>query len=174
MKIQIIGYGGSGKSTLAKRLGDIYDIPVVHLDNLHFEGNWQERPDAEMGALLEAFLNEHDEWVIDGNYSHIAPRRFSESDMTIFLNFERVRCFLSAWHRYRTYRGRARESCPCPEKFDRTFRHWLLFGGRTKKRRAQHWQNLSKTKGQQIVLKTRKEVRLFLSDLEKQLQPKEN
>ncbi len=168
MKIQIIGYSGSGKSTLAKALGEIYQIPVLHLDNLHWFGNWQERPDAEMSALLEAFLNEHTEWVIDGNYSRIAPTRFEESDMTVFLDFGRIPCYLSAWRRYRTYRGTARDSCPCPEKLDHTFRRWLLFDGRTKKRKAQHRQNLSKTKGLQIVLKNRKEVKKFLEMHQKQ------
>ena len=173
MKIQIIGYSGSGKSTLAKKLGDLYGIPVIHLDNLHFFGNWQERPDAEMNALLETFLNEHESWVIDGNYSRIAPRRFEDSDMTIFLNFERARCFLSALRRYRTWRGKTRDSCHCPEKFDHAFRHWLLWGSRTKKRRAQHAINLSKTNGRKLIFKNRKQVHRFLEDIEQQLQAKE-
>lgn len=162
MKIQIIGYSGSGKSTMATRLGELCRVPVLHLDNAHWYGNWQERTDEEMNACVTAFLKTHDDWVIDGNYSRIAPERFTESDMTIFFNFGRLPCFFAAWRRYRTYRGRPRESCPCPEKFDRTFRRWILFEGRTKKRRAQHRENLTKTAGKQIILKNRRQANAFL------------
>ena len=41
-KITIIGPSGSGKSTLAKQLGDFYEVPVIHLDSLYFNPNWQE------------------------------------------------------------------------------------------------------------------------------------
>ena len=158
MKIQIIGYSGAGKSTLAKRLGALYGIPVLHLDNLHFYGDWQERPNSEMNTLAEAFLNEHEGWVIDGNYYRIAPTRFEESDMTVFLHFGRLRCFLAAWRRYRQHKGTARDSCPCEEKFDRAFRRWLWRDGRTKERHQKHCAHLQKTRGEQIVLRNRKEL----------------
>ncbi len=165
MKVQIIGYSGSGKSTLAASLGACLGLPVLHLDNAHWYGSWQERPDDEMSALVESFLNQHENWIIDGNYSRIAPQRFEESDITIFFDFGRIFCFFSAWRRYRNYRGTARESCPCPEKFDREFRRWILKDSRTKKRRRQHLDNLSKTKGQQIILKNRREANAFLADI---------
>jgi adenylate kinase family enzyme len=163
MKIQIIGYSGSGKSTMAAELGRQLGLPVLHLDNAHWYGNWQERSDEEMSALVEAFLNEHESWVIDGNYSRIAPTRFEESDLTVFFNFARLPCFFAAWGRYRKYRGTPRESCPCPEKLDRTFRRWLLFESRTKKRRQQYLVNLAKTGGERVILKNRKQANAFLA-----------
>ena len=36
MKVAVIGYSGSGKSTLAKKLGRIYQCPVLHLDRINF------------------------------------------------------------------------------------------------------------------------------------------
>ena len=166
MKIQIIGYSGSGKSTLARTLGDILGVPVLHLDNAHFYGDWQEKNREEMSQEVEAFLEAHTGWVIDGNYSSVAPRRFRESDMTIYLNFGRVRCFFSAYHRYLKYRGRARESCPCREKFDRTFALWILRDGRTPARRKKHLENLSATSGTQVTLKNRGAVRRFVKDFQ--------
>jgi len=165
VKIQIIGYSGAGKSTLAAQLGALYGIPVLHLDNLHWYGNWQERPDDEMNALAEAFLKAHESWVIDGNYSRIAPTRFEESDMTVFFDFGRLRCFLSAWRRYRAYRGMARESCPCPEKFDREFRRWILKDSRTKKHQMRHRDNLNKTNGKKIVLRNRRAAKRLFATL---------
>lgn len=47
MKIAVIGYSGSGKSTLAGVLGERYDIPVLHLDRVHFLPDWQEREDSK-------------------------------------------------------------------------------------------------------------------------------
>lgn len=173
MKIQIIGYSGSGKSTMAARLGELLEIPVLHLDNLHWYGNWQEQSDAEMSALTEAFLNGNDDWVIDGNYSCIAPDRFRQSDITLFFDFGRIPCFLAALGRYRRYRGKARESCPCPEKFDRTFRHWLLVAGRTGARRSQHQKNLALTAGKQIVLKNRRQAERFFAAFAAHYQDKE-
>jgi adenylate kinase family enzyme len=164
MRIQIIGYSGSGKSTLARALGELYGIPVLHLDNTKFYGDWQEYSFEEQNAAVEAFLADHDAWVIDGTYSRIAPRRFAESDMTIFLNFNRIFCFFSAWRRYLKYRGRARESCPCREKFDAEFCRWLLFEGRTRAKRQKLEQLLSKTEGERIVLKSRRAVNAFLKE----------
>ena len=165
MKIQIIGYSGAGKSTLAKKLGELYGIPVLHLDNLHFYGDWQERTDDEMSALVEAFLNEHESWVIDGNYYRIAPTRFEKSDITVFLRLGRLRCFLAAWRRYRQNKGAARESCPCKEKFDRAFRRWLWCDGRTKERYRKHCAQLAKARGEKIILTNRKAINSLVKRL---------
>ena len=61
MKIQIYGYSGSGKSTLAHDLGAKLELPVLHMDTVHFLPGWQVRLDhgievrhldrAEMDAL---------------------------------------------------------------------------------------------------------------------------
>ena len=43
MKIAVMGYSGAGKSTLAKKLGRLYDCPVLYLDRIQFEPGWKER-----------------------------------------------------------------------------------------------------------------------------------
>ncbi|MGN1001823.1 MAG: DNA topology modulation protein FlaR [Oscillospiraceae bacterium] len=163
MKIQIIGYSGSGKSTLAAALGERLGLPVLHLDTVHFYGHWQERSPEEMAARVRRFLAENRGWVIDGNYSGVAPERFGMSDMTVFLDINRVTCFFAALGRYRTYRGKCRESCGCPEKFDREFIRWLLWEGRGReKKRAM----LEKCPGERVILKSRRQVRRFLERFE--------
>lgn len=92
VRIQIIGYSGSGKSTLARRLGELYGLPVLHLDAVQFYGNWNERSLEEQNALVQKFLEQNEGWVIDGNYARVCPQRFAMADACIFLDFARVPC----------------------------------------------------------------------------------
>lgn len=137
MKIQIIGYSGSGKSTLARQLGELLSLPVLHMDATRFYGDWQEYTHAQQEETVRRFLKQNRQcgWVIDGNYSSIATERFSQSDITVFLDFNRFFCYFSAKRRYKKYKGRCREDLPCVEKFDKEFRRWLLWEGRTPSRR---------------------------------------
>ena len=165
MKIQIIGYSGSGKSTLAKTLGEFYGIPHLHLDNLRYYGDWQERSDEEMSKLVEEFIKKNKDWVIDGTYFKIFPKRFEMTDQTIFLNFNRFVCYHAAKKRYKKSKGVARESFPCPDKFDRSFKWWLLFSGRTKKRKKKHLDALNKSPGEKLIFKSRKQLEKYLQKL---------
>ena len=86
MKIAIIGYSGSGKSTLAKTLGELYDIPTLHLDTVHFLPNWVERTNEDERRIVTEFLDKNEGWVIDGSYSKIVyERRMEEADKIILL-----------------------------------------------------------------------------------------
>lgn len=162
MKIQIIGYSGSGKSTLAKELSDIADIPLLHLDSTYYYGDWQERTRDEQTEIVRAFVAANDSWVIDGNYMAVATERFEMSDVTIFLDFPKWRCFWAAYRRSVKYRNKSRPDLPCGEKFDRSFRRWLLVDGRTKERRQQLLDCLNATSGRKVVLQTRREVQQFV------------
>ena len=44
MKIAVMGYSGAGKSTLAKKLGRLYDCPVLYLDRIQFEPDGKREP----------------------------------------------------------------------------------------------------------------------------------
>ena len=167
MKIQIIGYSGSGKSTLAQQLGDIAGIPVLHLDSTHFYGEWQERTAEEQTAIVRDFMAANDSWVIDGNYTSVATERFALTDMTIFMDFNRLFCFFSAYRRSRKYRGKRRPDLPCVEKFDRSFRRWILIDSRKKVFRQKVLHNLNATNGQKVILKNRRQVRKFVTQFAK-------
>ena len=95
MKIAILGYSGSGKSTLARALGEHYGIPVLHLDTVQFLPDWQVRPKEEQLAIVQDFMDTHDSWVIDGNYSNLLqPRRLEEADRVVLLLFNRFSSLL--------------------------------------------------------------------------------
>lgn len=164
MKIQIIGYAGSGKSTLAKRLAKHYNINYLHLDNTHFYGNWEERTVKEQTEIVDKFLLENENWIIDGNYSKVSPKRFEESDITIFLNYNRFYCYKKAKRRYKENKNKIRESCPCVEKFDLKFKYWIMFKSRTKQRRKQYIINLNKTKGQKLIFNNISELNNWLKE----------
>ena len=90
MKIAILGYSGSGKSTLARQLGELYGVPVLHLDTVMFLPNWRERPKDEQLAIVQDFMDAQEGWVIDGNYSNLLQsRRLEEADRVVLLLFNR-------------------------------------------------------------------------------------
>ena len=174
MKISIIGYSGSGKSTLAAHLGELYGLPVLHLDSVQFLPGWQDRPREERERMVAAFLDEHEEsgWVIDGTYSSLLPeRRFDRSDRIIFLNFSRITCLFRVWRRYRTYRGRVRFSAAegCPEKLDRAFVLWVLRDGRTPERRQKYRDILARCPGETRILGSQRAIDRYLEECRREV-----
>jgi adenylate kinase family enzyme len=165
VKIQIIGYSGSGKSTLAKKLSEFYNIPRLYLDTLKYYGNWEERSREDIRKDLQFFLDNNDSWVIDGNYSSVCPSRFEESDITIYLNYNRFFCYRMCKKRYKMYKDVPRESCNCKEKLDKQFKRWILWEGRTNKVKKKHLDNLNKTKGQKLIFKNRRELNKWLEEI---------
>ena len=170
MKIQIVGYSGSGKSTLAKQLGEMYNIPVLHLDTAKYRADGSERTDEEKIAIVQKFLDENDSWVIDGNYKKTCPERFEMSDMTIFLKLNRFVCYFSAKKRAQRRKTQPDDDFPCEDKFDKEFRKWVFWQGRTRERTKMIYDCLNMTKGKKIVLKTRRQINKFLENCKKEIE----
>ncbi len=132
MRIMVMGYSGSGKSTLAAALGKKYSIPVLHLDCVHFQKDWQERSREKSLYILEPYM-EQPHWVIDGNYTGLSlEERVDHADRIIILKLPRLLCLRGVLRRYRKYKGVARPSMAsgCKEKLDLPFLWWVLFRGR--------------------------------------------
>lgn len=49
----IIGYPGSSKSTLAKKLAQMTQIPVCHIDSLRFLPDWQPKKSEDIKQEVE-------------------------------------------------------------------------------------------------------------------------
>ena len=162
MKISIIGYSASGKSTFAKNIGDILNIPVLHLDKVNFLPNWEERKVEESEKIVLNFIEENNnKFVIDGNYSKFAyDLRMKISDKIIFFDFDRFTCLFQAFQRYNKYKGKVRESMSegCCEKLDWEFIKWVLFDGRTEERINRYNRVIEQYKDKIIIVKNRQEA----------------
>ncbi len=167
MKIAILGYSGSGKSTLAGKLSELYNIPVMHLDRVHFIPGWEERDRDEARALVAEFM-QNSSWVIDGNYrGFYQQERIKQADKIIILLFPRLICLYRAFGRYNKYKNRTREDMAegCNEKLDREFTWWILHKGRAKAA-FNHYNGIFSAYPQKtVVLKSQRQVDEYLQSL---------
>lgn len=169
MKIVIIGYSGAGKSTLAMRLGELYKASVLHLDTVQFLPNWIEREFSEKEKIVTDFLDKNSSWVIDGTYSQLhLDRRLEEADLIILLLFNRFTCLGRVISRYRKYKGKSRPDMAdgCTEKLDSEFIRWVLFNGRTHKKREKFKKILKKFPQKAVIIYNQHQLDKFVNEVE--------
>lgn len=165
MKIAILGYSGSGKSTTAQKLSIHYNIEVLHLDTVQFLPNWVERDDEEKRLIVKNFMDTHDQWIIEGNYSKLfQERRLSEADIIIILLFNRWQALVRVIKRYFKYRGRSREDMAdgCNEKLDKEFIRWVLFDGRSSTKREHYKRIFDLNKSKTIIINNQTQLDEFM------------
>src|SRR4051812_47301605 len=86
-RIVVYGATGSGKTTLSRRLGSILGLPVIELDAIRHDGDWDATDWDEMRARLEALVARYtDGWVAEGNYSRVRDVTLSRADTLISLD----------------------------------------------------------------------------------------
>ena len=90
-RILIIGCPGSGKSYFAKRLGEILNLPVIHMDNLYWKKDKTSITREELINKLKPHL-EKDSWIIDGNYHNTLKLRLEYATDVFFLDVSREEC----------------------------------------------------------------------------------
>ena len=164
-RIIIIGCGGAGKSTLARKLGEVLDLPVVHLDKLFWKPGWVETTAEEFDALLAQELAK-DQWIMDGNFNRTLPERIKRCDTIIYLDFSRFACLMGVLKRIITTYGKVRPDMGegCPERIDLDFLKWVW--NFNKNKRESYYKLLNEAENvETIVLKNRRAVKLFLKSL---------
>ena len=164
-RIIIIGCGGAGKSTLARKLGEVLNLPVVHLDKLFWKPNWVEKSNEEFDALLAQELAK-DRWIMDGNFNRTMPERMKRCDTIIYLDFSRFACLMGVLKRVITTYGKVRPDMGegCPERIDLEFLKWVW--NFNKNKRESYYKLLNEAENvETIVLKNRRAVNLFLKSL---------
>jgi adenylate kinase family enzyme len=166
-RIAIIGSGGAGKSTLARQLSALVDIPVYHLDAIHWQPGWQSIGRDELIKKTTNILKENDSWIIDGNYGATMNIRLEQADTIIFLHFKTITCLYGITKRRIQFHKKTRPDMgkDCPEKLDWEFFNWVRQFN--KKKVPAIYEQLSKQENKDIhILKNRKEVKKYLSNLD--------
>lgn len=97
-KILIFGNSGSGKSTLAKYLSAKEGLAHLDLDVLAWlpTSPPQRMPLEESRAKIEAFLKDHENWVVEGCYTDLLELLAHEASQIIFMDLSVERCIDNA------------------------------------------------------------------------------
>lgn len=143
MKICIIGYSGSGKSELAEQLSHLYEIPVLHLDEL--------RDIKEKEYVLNTFIHQKD-WIVDGNYYELHSNRFDICDEIYFLDYNRFYCYLECFKRFL-------------QNFE--FQKWILTEQREQKIKEEHYSHLILYGKRKYHFKNKIQLKKHLNTLKK-------
>jgi len=168
-RIMIVGQPGSGKSTLARDLGRKTGLPVVHIDHIHWQPGWIERPRDEKTRLCHE-VEAREEWIFEGGHSATWRNRLARADMLIWLDLPLPLRLWRVVKRTVVWNGRNRPDLPegCPEGFHRETLPFWRFIWRTRITAQVNIQRLwdSAPEGKaKVRLGSRAEVRRFLNRL---------
>jgi adenylate kinase family enzyme len=93
MRIVITGNGGSGKTWLGNMLAERLSLPLVHLDDLYWDGPYggvgrdkQQVYDAVVRKAAEA------EWIIEGIYGWLLPPALERATAFVFIDLPVADC----------------------------------------------------------------------------------
>lgn len=118
-RIMVVGGPGSGKSTLARALGVRLDLPVHHMDRIHWLPGFVQRVDDERVAMALA-VEETEAWVFEGGLSKTYDHRASRASALVWLDLPLPLRFARVIWRTLSMRGETRPDLPegCPERMD--------------------------------------------------------
>lgn len=94
-RVCVIGCSGAGKSRLAVQMGEVFDLPVIHLDRYFWRPGWVPSPQEEWWAVQEELVR-REEWILDGNYTSSLHIRLPRADTVVFLDYPRSLCLRRA------------------------------------------------------------------------------
>jgi adenylate kinase family enzyme len=112
-RINIIGAPGSGKTTLARKLSEIYDLPVIHMDYIGLSKTYDamnNKPAFQAKIKKEC---EKERWIIEGVYKATLAYRVPRAELTILLDYPRYLYVYRVFKRRIQYHGKQR-----PEMID--------------------------------------------------------
>ena len=86
-KIAVIGNAGGGKTRLSRRLSELHQLPVVHVDSIQFLPGMNIRPQDETRSVLRDVAG-RERWLIDGfGPLDLIEQRFQLADQVVFIDF---------------------------------------------------------------------------------------
>lgn len=124
-RVAVLGPGGAGKTTFSRRLGAVTGLPVVHLDEQHWQPGWTPTPREAWRAWQEEHLVADGHWIADGNYSGTMDVRLSRADTVVLLFTPRGRRLGRVLRRTLGSLGRPVQASGCPERLDPAFLRWV-------------------------------------------------
>ncbi|MBR0295396.1 MAG: adenylate kinase [Bacilli bacterium] len=118
----VVGSGGAGKSSISRKLRDILNLPLYHLDNIFWKEDRTHVTREEFDTKLDELLSK-DKWIIDGDYSRTYEMRMQRADTIIFLDYPLEVCLEGAESRI----GKPRPDIHWKEDvFDPEFKQWII------------------------------------------------
>ena len=102
-KVIIIGCSGAGKSYFAKKLHDITEIPLYHLDLIWHKPKKTHISREEFDETLKRIFQE-DAWIMDGDYSRTMEIRMQACDTIILFDIPYEICMYGIKEREGTKR----------------------------------------------------------------------
>ncbi|PFG13764.1 topology modulation protein [Bacillus sp. es.036] len=170
-RIMVMGASaGAGKSTFAKKLGEILDYEVYHLDALFWKPGWIE-------ASLDEFRTSQEKialtsrWIIEGNYSNSHDIRVAQADTIIYIHAPRLLCLYRVLKRWITHIGKTRSDMGkgCNEKMEWSFLTfiWTTYYPR-KEKMKKRFEEIQQTSPEKkiILLQNKSEIANFLHELQ--------
>jgi adenylate kinase family enzyme len=168
MRISIIGLPGSGKSTLAAAISKKLSIPHIHLDRFWFESGGEARSGktqnleevrARVGEKAD-LAAEKESWVSDGFYHDMQPKTAERADIIIFLD---IPLWQRLWNHLRRLPYRKDRHTEVSLWDDILFLRQIV--RRTFTAGPKIRELVEEYKDKTITLRSRKEIRKYLQDL---------
>lgn len=125
-RISVIGGPGSGKTTLSNALSKKYNIPVTHIDGIHYLKDWNIRNKAERDSIILDIIQTK-KWIIDGTYKDTLSERLKKSDLIIWLDYSTFTHLKGVLKRViKNWRKEKTEIPGCKERLNLEFLRYIL------------------------------------------------
>jgi len=165
-RVLVIGSGGAGKTTVALRIGELLNLPVIHLDSSYWRPGWQPKPSEEWREDVESLVR-REAWVMDGNYGGTLDLRLAVADTVVFLDLPRHLCVWRLVKRRLRYAGRSRPDMTpgCPERLTYEFLRYVWSYPTERRPRIMRKLDSLPRDRNVFVLRSPEETRGFLTNL---------